>query len=157
MNAGLHVDFESCRLVGACFTYWRMKFLAGLDLPLPCHIWGIQQHDLYLTNRFHVAVRLFSNRSQMTSKCGKEQKSSTRGAAECVTDVLTTFWCPLWSISEQTHGNMESICFIYNKKIKIHGKNASCISNFATLTDTKIAQTWSNVYTKCSELIGRYA
>ena len=25
----------------------------------------------YLTNRFHVAVRLFSNRSQMTSKCGK--------------------------------------------------------------------------------------
>ena len=29
---------------------------------------------LYLTNRFHVAVRLFSNRSQMTSKCGKNRK-----------------------------------------------------------------------------------
>ena len=27
-----------------------------------------------LTNRFHVAVRLFSNRSQMTSKCGKNKK-----------------------------------------------------------------------------------
>ena len=26
---------------------------------------------LYKTNRFHVAVRLFSNRSQRTSKCGK--------------------------------------------------------------------------------------
>ena len=26
---------------------------------------------LYETNRFQVAVRLFSNRSQMTSKCGK--------------------------------------------------------------------------------------
>ena len=26
------------------------------------------------TNRFHVAVRLFSNRSQMTSKCGKNKK-----------------------------------------------------------------------------------
>jgi len=26
---------------------------------------------LYKTDRFHVAVRLFSNRSQMTSKCGK--------------------------------------------------------------------------------------
>ena len=25
----------------------------------------------YLTNRFHVAVRLFSNRSQKTPKCGK--------------------------------------------------------------------------------------
>ena len=28
----------------------------------------------YLTNRIHVAVRLFSNRSQMTSKCGKNKK-----------------------------------------------------------------------------------
>ena len=27
----------------------------------------------YLTNRFHVGVRLFSNRSQMTSKCGKNK------------------------------------------------------------------------------------
>ena len=27
-----------------------------------------------LTNRFHVAMRLFSNRSQMTSKCGKNKK-----------------------------------------------------------------------------------
>ena len=30
--------------------------------------------DNYLTNRFQVAVRLFSNRSQMTSKCGKNKK-----------------------------------------------------------------------------------
>ena len=30
--------------------------------------------SFYLTNRFHVAVRLFSNRSQMTSKCGKNKK-----------------------------------------------------------------------------------
>ena len=27
-----------------------------------------------LTKRFHVAVRLFSNRSQMTSKCGENKK-----------------------------------------------------------------------------------
>ena len=32
----------------------------------------------YLTNRFHVALRLFSNRSQMTSNCGKNKKSGTR-------------------------------------------------------------------------------
>ena len=32
---------------------------------------------IYLTNRFHVAVRLFSNRSQMTSKCGKNKKVGT--------------------------------------------------------------------------------
>ena len=30
--------------------------------------------NIDLTNRFHVAVRLFSNRSQKTSKCGKNKK-----------------------------------------------------------------------------------
>ena len=47
--------------------------------------------NFYLTNRFQVAVRLFSNRSQMTSKCGKNKKVAHEAIAECVTDVLTTF------------------------------------------------------------------
>ena len=34
---------------------------------------------LYKTNRFHVALHLFSNRSQKTWKCGKNI-SDTRGA-----------------------------------------------------------------------------
>ena len=39
---------------------------------------GPCKHQIrYLTNRFHVAVRLFSNRSQMTSKCGKNKKVRT--------------------------------------------------------------------------------
>ena len=29
---------------------------------------------VYLTNTFHVAVRLLNNRSQITSKCGKNKK-----------------------------------------------------------------------------------
>ena len=33
----------------------------------------IHNVELQLTNRFHVAVRLFSNRSQMTSKRGKNK------------------------------------------------------------------------------------
>ena len=33
-------------------------------------------------------------------------------AVECVTDVLSTFWCPLWFITLQSHSNMEFICFI---------------------------------------------
>ena len=45
----------------------------------------------YLTNRFHVAVHLSSNRSQMTSKCGENKKVAHEAIAECVTDVLTTF------------------------------------------------------------------
>ena len=39
---------------------------------------------LYKTSRIHVAVRLFSNRSQMTSKCGKNI-SNTLGCAACAT------------------------------------------------------------------------
>ena len=66
----------------------------------------------YLTNRFHVAVHLSFNRSQMTSKCGKNKKVAHEATAECVTDVLTTFWRHLWSTTGQMHGNMESICFI---------------------------------------------
>ena len=31
---------------------------------------------IHLTNRFQVAVRLFINRSQMTSKCGKNKKAA---------------------------------------------------------------------------------
>ena len=33
-----------------------------------------QSHIDYLTNRFQVVVRLFSNRSQMTLKCGKNKR-----------------------------------------------------------------------------------
>ena len=39
---------------------------------------------LHQTNRFHVAVRLFSNRSQRTSKCGKNI-SDTLGCASSAT------------------------------------------------------------------------
>ena len=42
-------------------------------------------------NRFYVAVRLFSNRSQMTSRCGKNKKVADEVIAKSVTDVLTTF------------------------------------------------------------------
>ena len=45
----------------------------------------------YLTNRFHVAVHLFSNRSQMTSECGKKKKVAHEAIADCVTAVLTHF------------------------------------------------------------------
>ena len=57
---------------------------------------------IYLTNRFHAAVRLFSNRSQMASKCDKNKKVPQKAIAECLTDVLTTFW-HLWSIRELKH------------------------------------------------------
>ena len=46
----------------------------------------------YLTNRFHVAVRLFSYRSQMASKHGKNKNDAHEAIADgdVLTDVLTT-------------------------------------------------------------------
>ena len=67
--------------------------------------------NFYLTNRFHVAVRLFSNRSQMTSKC-----SNKKVAHEAQPSVSLMFlphfdvFCNL--LMKQTHGNMESF-YIY--------------------------------------------
>ena len=55
------------------------------------HLVELRKAGTHLTNRFHVAVHLSSNRSQMTSKCGKNKKVAHEAIAECVTDVLTTF------------------------------------------------------------------
>ena len=43
-----------------------------------------------VTNRFHGTVYLFSNRSEMTSKCGKNKKVACKPLGKCVTDVPTT-------------------------------------------------------------------
>ena len=76
---------------------------------------------VYLANRFHVALRLFSNRSQMTSKCGKK-KSGTRAVAECVTDVVTTFWRLLWSITESDARQHEVYLFYIITKSLLYFK-----------------------------------
>ena len=46
---------------------------------------------LYKTNIFHVAVRLSSNRSQKTSKCGKNISDTLGYRLVCHFFVLTTF------------------------------------------------------------------
>ena len=87
------------RLSGHAERFWNKKAFLWKFVSL-----------LYKTNRFHVAVRLFSNRSQKTSKCGKNISDTLGYRLVCHFFVLTTFWHHLWSITEQTHGNMESIC-----------------------------------------------
>ena len=62
---------------------------------------------LYKTNRFHVAVRLFSNRSQKTSKCGKNI-SDTLGLPPrvplfCSYHILTSSVIYYWTDARQ-HG-----------------------------------------------------
>ena len=88
----------------SCFRqkYWKEWALSGNKCL----------YKLSLINRFHVAVHLFSKRSWMMSKCGKNKKVANKLLGDCVTDVLTTYWCLLWSIIEQILGNMESTCLI---------------------------------------------
>ena len=72
-----------------------LKFTIFINLSQPCvslycnemflemnsqrYLTIIWARDFYLTNRFHVALRLLSNRPQMTSKCGKNKKRGTQG------------------------------------------------------------------------------
>ena len=44
-----------------------------------------------LINTLHVALRLFSNRLQMISKCGKNKIVAYEVIVECITDDLTPF------------------------------------------------------------------
>ena len=77
--------------------YWRTDALMTSTLP------NFASHK---TNRFHVAVGLYSNRSQNTQNAVRT--SVTHSAAPPVPlFVLNRFWRHLWSITEQTHGNMD--------------------------------------------------
>ena len=40
------------------------------------------------------------------------KKWGKQGAAGCVTDVLTKFWCLMWSITLQAHDKREFIYFM---------------------------------------------
>ena len=58
--------------------------------------WLSLKCSLTLTNSFHVVVHLFSNRSQMMSKCSMNKK------------VVPLMFSPRF-VTEQTHGEMEFI------------------------------------------------
>ena len=94
----------------------------------------------FLTNRFHVAVRLFSNRSQMTSKCGKNKKVAHE-AQPSVSLMFLPHFDVLCDLLLNRRTATWNLFVLYNKKIEIYGKKCIFISNFATLTDTKIALT----------------
>ena len=99
------------------------KLRESLNNSMDCFTYKDYFTYVCLTNRFHVAVRLLSNRSQMTSKCGKNKKGAHKAIADCVTDALTTFWRLLWSITEQTNGNSQ------------HGRHLIRVLNERRVTD----------------------
>ena len=77
----------------------------------------------YLTNRFHVAVRLFSKRSQMTSKCGKNKK-----VAHEAQPILSLMFLPHFDVLCDLLLNRRTATWnlfvLYNKKIKYTEKNS---------------------------------
>ena len=51
--------------------------------------------NFYLTSRFHIVMHLFSNRSQMTLKCGKKKKEV---AHEPQMSVSLMFTIAAWNL-----------------------------------------------------------
>ena len=76
---------------------------------------------VYLTNRLHVAVRLFSNRSQMMSKCGKDKKVAHE-AQPSVSLMFLPHFEVLYDLLLNRRTATWNLFVLYNKKLKYTGK-----------------------------------
>ena len=94
---------------------------------------------IYLTNRFHAAVCLFSNRSQMTSKCGKNKKVAHE-MQPSVSLMFLPHFDVLCDLLLNRCTKTWNLFVLYNKKLK-YTEKIPFTSNFATLSDTNIALT----------------
>ena len=74
-----------------------------------------------LTNRFHVAVRLFSNISQMTSKCGKNKKVADE-AHPSVSLMFLPHFDVLCDILLNRRTATWNLFVLYKKELKYKGK-----------------------------------
>ena len=83
--------------------------------------------SLYKADMFHAVLCLFGNRSQKMSKCGKNISDTLGYCLMCHFFVRITLWRHLWSITEQVHGNMESICLI-ETRVEVW-ENEKCCGN----------------------------
>ena len=90
------------------FFFVQRRGKGGGERPAFTLCWNILKWKgfslSYKTNRFHVAVCLFSNRSQKTSKCGKNI-SDTLGYASCATCVFLSHFdviCDILLLNRRT-------------------------------------------------------
>ena len=98
--------------------FWGM-FVFGLICYLE-HAHGNQLLALsvqYLTNRFQVAMRLFSNRSQMMSKCGRNKKVAHEAQPSVSLMVLPHFDI-LCDLLLNRHMATWNLFVLYNKEFK---------------------------------------
>ena len=61
----------------------------------------------------------------------------------CVTNLLATFHHFLGSITEQTHGNRESVCF--NPFITTHDQDRISPNNINTISSRQVMRTKKNI------------
>ena len=73
--------------------------------------------DNQLTNRFQVAVRLFSNRSWMTSKCGKSKKVAHK-AQQSVLPMFLPHFDVLCDILLNRRTATWNLFVLYNREFK---------------------------------------
>ena len=83
------------------------------------HLQYIYIVGIYLTNRFHVAVRLFSNRSQMTSKCGKNKKVA-RGDSPSVSLMFLPHFDVFCDLLLNRHRATWILLVLYNKELNFY-------------------------------------
>ena len=78
------------RQVQYCRASVRYQYISTSNLSKMLLSDWLRYSPSISTHRSHVVARLFSNRSQMTSNVVRT-KNCHKGAAECITDVLTIF------------------------------------------------------------------
>ena len=77
---------------------------------------------IHLTNRFQVAVRLFINRSQMTSKCGKNKKAAHE-AQPSVSLMFLPHFDVLCDLLLNRRTATWNLFVLYNKELKYTRKS----------------------------------
>ena len=86
--------------VGSCLSIKKTLWLQSVTWSVSPSWWQFPfflntidfGHSVTFTNRFHVVMRLFSNWSQMTSKCGKNKKVAHETIA-CIRFGYLTWFC----------------------------------------------------------------
>ena len=94
--------------------FFFMKFVGTGKVWVYPKTW--KQSKFYLTNRFHFCVRLYCNRSQITSWRVKNKKVHTRRSRVPWLFVLHTLWRHVWSITVQKTKKW-NLFVLYGKKV----------------------------------------
>ena len=97
---------------------------------------------LYKTKRFHVAVRLFSNRSQRTSKCGKNivtHSAAPRVSLFCSYHILTSSVYRLMHSASELSGFTCTSSLTMNEKFQYRTRPLSAVlKNFEFIVSERV-------------------